>query len=164
MFVILGNSGSGKTTLALRLGQALGLTPLDLDTVYWEPDQPGVARPKAEAVRELQAQLGDQSRWIVEGCYETLAASLLPLHPQLIWLDPGQAACQAHCRARPWEPHKYPNKEAQDANLAMLLKWVEDHYRLTGAMSHAAHKALFENYAGPKHHVRSTDIPLDEWL
>ena len=28
--------------------------------------------------------------------------------------------------ARPWEPHKYPSKEAQDANLALLIGWIRE--------------------------------------
>ena len=61
---------------------------------------------------------------MIEGCYGDLIAAVLPRTTRLVFLNPGVDACIANCRARPWEPHKYASKEAQDANLAMLIGWV----------------------------------------
>ncbi|MEO0425128.1 MAG: shikimate kinase [Pseudomonadota bacterium] len=160
--MIFGNSGSGKSTLARKLSDRAGTIRVDLDEVYWEPDQPGVARAPAVAAQALDQRLAGQAAWIVEGCYEVLAAHLLPRTPLLIWLDPGEAACLSHCRARPWEPHKYPSKQAQDENLAMLLEWVSDHYTRSGEMSYEAHSHLYAGYDGPKHHLRRADLSVDE--
>ncbi len=161
-YAILGNSGSGKTTLARRLADVLGVEPVDLDEVYWEPDRPGVRRDPDDARADLLRRLDGHDRWIVEGCYEELVAHLLPLDPVLVWLDPGEATCLEHCRRRPWEPHKYPSREAQDENLAMLLEWVSEHYRREGAMSFAAHAALHAGYAGRKRIVRDGGRTLEE--
>lgn len=49
------------------------------------------------------------------------------MRPELIFLNPGVEACVRHCRARPWESHKYPTRDAQDANLAMLIDWVRSY-------------------------------------
>ena len=149
-YAIIGNSGSGKSTLARQLGQSIGVTPIDLDEIYWESDQPGVARDLAVAEQLLRERLDGQEGWIIEGCYDDLIGSVLDLNPQLIWLDPGKAVCLQHCRERPWESHKYPSKSAQDRNLPMLLQWVSDHYSRTGAMSYHAHKQLFEQFSGSK--------------
>ena len=67
-----------------------------------------------------------------------------------------------HCRRRPWEPHKYPSREAQDSTLAMLLGWVSEHYRREGAMSFAAHAALHAGYAGRKLILRDSGHALEE--
>ena len=163
-YVIVGNSGSGKSTLAGHLAQALEATSIDLDGVYWEPDAPGVARPLEVAVADLRARIEGQSRWIAEGCYEELAERLLPRRPVLLWLDPGEDACIERCRARPWEPHKYPSREAQDRNLQMLIDWVRAHYQRDGSMSYRAHKHLYEDYRGPKMHLRRTDYVLEDIL
>jgi hypothetical protein len=61
-----------------------------------------------------------------------------------------RAGSQAHARARPWEPHKYASKEAQDANLDMLLGWIADYPSREGPLGRAAHEALFEGFTGRK--------------
>lgn len=162
--IVIGNSGSGKSTLARQLGEALDVPPIDLDVVYWEPDQPGVARPLAGAVADLKSRIRDSKRWVVEGCYENLAEALLDQHPVLIWLDPGEDTCVSHCQQRPWEPHKYPSKAAQDENLAMLIDWVRAHYEREGLMSYDAHRQLFARYRGPKLHVQDSAYAVDEIL
>ena len=58
-----------------------------------------------------------------------------------------------HCRARPWEPHKYADPAEQAARLPFLLDWVAAYYRRDGEMSQAGHAALFAAYAGPKRHL-----------
>ncbi|WP_198954137.1 hypothetical protein [Moorena bouillonii] len=47
--LIFGNSGAGKTTLALKLQVELSLPILDLDTITWIPDLPGVRREDVES-------------------------------------------------------------------------------------------------------------------
>lgn len=149
-YAIIGNSGSGKSTLARRLASAIGVDTIDLDAVYWEPERPGVRRDPVEAVADLLGRLEGQRCWIVEGCYEELVEPLLKWQPMLLWLEPGEVTCIQHCRQRPWEPHKYASREAQDQNLAMLLQWVADYYRREGPMSYSAHEWLFAHYSGSK--------------
>ena len=36
--LIWGATGSGKTTLARRLGEALNLSVIELDDLFWQPD------------------------------------------------------------------------------------------------------------------------------
>jgi adenylate kinase family enzyme len=147
---ILGNSGSGKSTLARQLGASVPV--LDLDTVAWVPNQIAVARPEAEAIQDVQRFCG-AANWIIEGCYAHLAKASLPFKPELIFLNPGAEACKAHCRQRPWEPHKYASRADQDAKLQFLLQWVDDYYLRDGSMSLRAHRALFDSYSGPKREV-----------
>jgi adenylate kinase family enzyme len=150
--VILGNSGSGKSTLARRLA-APGQTPvLDLDTIVWEPGQIAVARPLPAVHADLDRFCAEHAAWIIEGCYGALAERLLAGEPapELLFVNPGEAACLRNCRARPWEPHKYASKEAQDEKLAFLLAWVSDYYRRTDDTSLARHRAIFDAYRGPK--------------
>lgn len=160
---ILGNSGSGKSTLAARLARDLQLESLDLDTIAWVPGQEAVPREPAEAaalVREFGMR-GD--RWVMEGCYASLIEVALAADPLLIWLDPGDDVCQAHCRARPWELHKYSSPAAQERNLAMLLDWVAGYGTREGELGRAAHGALFERHAGRKiHWPRAADAALIE--
>lgn len=149
-FAILGNAGSGKSTLAGWLAGAAGLAMLGLDTVAWEPAQPAVARPPAAARADVAAFCARHERWVIEGCYADLVEAALPYRPRLVLLDPGLEACLANCRRRPWEPHKYPSKQAQDANLQPLLSWAAGYYVRGGTMSLKGHRQCLAGFAGRK--------------
>jgi adenylate kinase family enzyme len=167
---ILGNSGSGKSTLARALAAADDVPILDLDTVAWAPDPPPTLRPDALARADVRAFCRRTASWIVEGCYATLVEAALAEGAALILLDPGLDACLAHCRARPWEPHKYASKAEQDANLAFLLDWVAGYYTRGGPLSLAAHRTCFDAHRGPKlaldavPDLRALDAGLLAWL
>jgi adenylate kinase family enzyme len=147
---IIGNSGSGKSTLARALAAQHGLAGLDLDTVAWLPEQIAVARHPQEAAAEVDRFCSEHGDWVVEGCYGSLVSITLVHAPVLLFLEPGPEVCLAHCAARPWEPHKFASKQAQDALLEPLQAWVRDYYQRQGELSLQGHQALFDAYAGPK--------------
>lgn len=147
---IVGNSGSGKSTLARGLADRHGLAMLDLDTVAWESAKIAVPRAQLAAEADVRSFCDTQSAWIVDGCYAGLIAVALCYRPILLLLDPGVEICLENCRHRPWEPHKYPSKQVQDAKLEFLLGWARDYYRRDGDMSLCAHQSLFAGYSGPK--------------
>jgi hypothetical protein len=146
--LIFGNSGSGKTTMARRLAVEHGLTHLDLDSLAW--DQSGV-RSSVEASRRLISEfLQAHPLWVVEGCYGDLLEEVLPAATELRFLNPGVEACISNCRARPWEPEKYPSKDAQDRNLDFLLGWVREYETRSDEYSLARHRKIFDSFDGPK--------------
>ena len=111
-----------------------------------------MARDAAAACADVRAFCDARRDWVVEGCYASLVAESLAFGPTLVFLDPGVEACLAHCRQRPWEPHKYPSKAAQDEKLAFLLDWVRDYARRDDDVSLKAHKSLFERASVRKLH------------
>jgi adenylate kinase family enzyme len=149
-FVLLGNSGSGKSTLASRLAREGGLAHLDLDVLAWEPEVPPRRRPLDASARTIATFAETSEAWVIEGCYADLAEVALPYCTRLVFLDPGVHACIANARARPWEPHKYASKEAQDANLEMLLGWIHDYDARADVCSRDAHVALVARFPGRK--------------
>jgi adenylate kinase family enzyme len=153
--VIFGNSSSGKSTLAQRLAGAKALAHLDLDTLAWLPTTPPSRRPIAESVQRIDAFTHAHADWVIEGCYGDLLTTLLPRCTEVIFLNPGIDACIANAKARPWEPHKYSSREAQDENLAMLLAWIGDYETRRDTCSLHAHRALFDAFDGPKRELRS---------
>jgi len=157
--VIFGNAGSGKSTLAKSLARSLHLSLLDLDTLVWEPGQVAVERPDALVFADLARFCTASDEWVIEGCYGDLVEAVLPQRPLLVFLEPGEQACVANCRARPWEPHKYRSQAEQDAHLEDLLGWVRSYYDLDGSMSLAGHRAVFDAYTGPKRLVTRLDAP-----
>jgi hypothetical protein len=95
--------------------------------------------------------------WVVEGCYADLIESVLSHAGELIFLDLPVEDCIANAKARPWEPHKYESREAQDANLDMLLEWIAQYAERTDTFSRAAHLDLYEKFDGPKTVFTSND-------
>jgi adenylate kinase family enzyme len=148
--VIFGNSGAGKSTLASQLSQQEGLAHLDLDTLAWYPRTPPQRRPLADSARDITHFTTRHTSWVIEGCYADLLKLVLPDCTELVFLNPGTEACIEHCRARPWEPHKYPSKAAQDANLELLLDWVRAYETRQDEFSLQSHRSLFDAFSGPK--------------
>ena len=148
--VVIGNSGSGKSTFARRAAAEHGLTYLELDMIVWEPGGVAIERPAQAARADLAAFIATNERWVIEGCDGDLAAAALPSCTELVFMNPGVAACIANNRRRPWEPHKYPSAAAQERNLAMLLEWVESYYTRDGVRSYAYHRRLYDAFAGAK--------------
>jgi len=151
---VTGNSGAGKSTLARRLSRAHGLEHHDLDSIAWLPTVPPRRAPLTESAPKIAAMTGTRA-WVIEGCYADLLALAAPHATLLVFCNPGIDACVANCRARPWEPHKYASREAQDANLPMLLAWVRDYEVRSDEFSLDAHRALFDRFAGAKRELTS---------
>jgi len=155
--LVVGNSGSGKSTLAEALARDERLAHLDLDTLAWLPTVPPARRDLSDSERDIRRFTARHEAWIVEGCYADLASMLVSDATELVFLNPGVDVCVRHCRARPWEPHKYATRAAQDANLAMLVEWVRSYPTRDDPCSLGAHRALYDAFGGPKREVRDVD-------
>jgi hypothetical protein len=169
---MFGNSGSGKTTLARVLTSQYGLAHLDLDSLAWDSsglqvqtmtlDDWAAFVPRRRSLTESASTIRDfiheHSDWVIEGCYGDLLEQVLPYASEVRFLNPGVEACIANCRARPWEPEKYPSKEAQDQKLDFLLDWVREYESRADEYSLARHRELFEGFQGPK--VELSSLPV----
>ncbi|MBL9016601.1 MAG: shikimate kinase [Myxococcales bacterium] len=155
--LVVGNSGSGKSTLAARLAQRDGLAHLDLDPLAWLPTTPPSRRPIAQSAREIEAFIAAHPAWVIEGCYADLLDLVTAHATRLVFLNPGVEACIANARARPWEPHKYASKEAQDRNLDMLIGWIRGYETRSDELSLSAHRRLFDAFPGDKLELTSRD-------
>ncbi len=148
--VIFGNSASGKSTLAKWLSGSEGLSHLDLDGIAWMDSVPPKRKPLAESQEKIQAFMQANDAWVIEGCYADLLALVLPYANEMIFLNLPVNDCIDNAKARPWEPHKYPSKTAQDENLMMLLAWIAEYEKRDDVFSLRAHKNLYDNFSGKK--------------
>jgi len=148
--LIFGNSGSGKSTLAKRLVKDRGLAHLDLDSIVWEPGKIAVPRAPEAVSESLQAFLTTHKTWVIEGCYGELIEKTKQHCSELIFLNPGLEVCLEHNRHRPWEPHKYSSKQAQDEMLENLQTWVAGYYERQDQWSYHAHRQIFDTFSGHK--------------
>lgn len=148
--LIVGNSGSGKSTLAKALSQAISANHIDLDSLAWQHTTPPTRRPAAESLAQLADLITPQRHTVIEGCYGDLLSALSTANTVLVYLDLPATACIKNAKQRPWESHKYPSKEAQDANLAMLLGWIESYYTRDDDCAKSAHDTLYNQHTGAK--------------
>lgn len=155
--LIFGNSGSGKSSLAKALSRLHQAAHLDLDVIAWEADRPGVRAAFEESRRTLMQFIRDTDSWVIEGCYAGLLQEAAAHCTEMIFLNPGVEACVENCEARPWEPHKYPSREAQDANLRMLVGWVREYETREDEFSLREHRRLFDTHEGRKVEYRSNE-------
>ena len=148
--IIFGNSASGKSTLAKKISDTNELAHLDLDTLAWQPILPPTRKLIAESARDINAFTTANDNWVIEGCYADLLAGVLPLASEIVFMDLPVELCVSNARQRPWEPHKYISKAAQDANLAMLIDWISQYADRDDAFSYRSHAALYESFQGKK--------------
>lgn len=148
--LIFGNSGSGKSTLAKRLSAEAGQAHLDLDTLAWQAVSPPERNPQEKSQHEISTFTAAHEHWVIEGCYADLITLALPFAEELFFLDLSVEECILHAQNRAWEPHKYASKEAQDANLEMLINWIKEYPVRTDSCSRSAHMAVYETFSGKK--------------
>jgi adenylate kinase family enzyme len=153
--VLFGNAGSGKTTMARRLVGEYGLVHLDLDSLAW--DSPGVRRSREASAIAIREFIAGHQEWVVEGCYGDLLEQVVAVATEVRFLNPGLETCVSNCRVRPWEPEKYPSREAQDQMLEFLISWVREYESRADEYSLARHRQLFESFAGPKKEYTGPD-------
>ena len=160
--LIFGNSGSGKSTYAKALAEQIACPHLDLDSIAWDPS---AATPTRRALPDSAADIAAFTRrsdaWVIEGCYADLLELAMAKATTVVFLNPGVETCIANARNRPWEPHKYPSPEAQNANLDMLVAWIRDYAERDDEFSLAAHRRLFDAFKGPKREFTSNERGVD---
>ena len=158
--LIFGNSGSGKSTLAKKLCADGGLAHLDLDILAWQPSSPPQRRPLGESQIEIEKFIESNNGWVIEGCYTDLLEIAASESDEMIFMNLPIEACLENARNRPWELHKYESKQAQDANLEMLLSWISQYSERTDTFSESAHHDFFSQYPGKKTMLTSNESQL----
>ncbi|KAA3640754.1 MAG: AAA family ATPase [Proteobacteria bacterium] len=148
--LIFGNSGSGKTTLAKSLCQSHGLAHLDLDTLAWEATTPSVRKSLSASKKDIDHFIKTNDSWVIEGCYTDLLELAEPHSSEIIFMNLPIEMCIANAKSRPWEPHKYKSKQAQDNNLEMLIDWISLYTTRDDTFSMVAHQNFYHNYNGKK--------------
>jgi adenylate kinase family enzyme len=161
-FLITGNSGSGKTSLARRIQRQLGIAHLDLDTLAWLPDTPPRRRQLADSEKAIKNFIQLYEYWVIEGCYADLLELLVHEADEIVYLKVSESSCVANARRRPFEPEKYSCEAAQNANLEMLVQWINAYATRTDTCSLDAHEKLVESFPGIKTVLGSSE-EIDCW-
>ena len=81
---VVGNSGSGKSTLARKLAAALGVSHLELDSVF---HQPGWEQLPPDEFKRLVAARTDEDGWVIDGNYSAVRPVVWARADTVVWLD-----------------------------------------------------------------------------
>lgn len=96
---IVGSSGSGKSTVGEQLAEALELSFVELDALYWKPGWVG-SEPEEFASKVEAATSGEG--WIVAGNYHQAWPVYWPRVDTVVWLDLPLPLCLSRIVARSW--------------------------------------------------------------
>ena len=113
-------------------------------------------RPIDDVLTSLTMFMKSNESWVIEGCYGELVEAASSFCSELVFLNPGIETCLKNNLQRPWEPHKYESKDAQDSMLTNLQAWVAGYYERTDDWSHYAHRKIFDSHAGAKREITQT--------
>ena len=133
------------------------LSHLDLDTLAWKPTVPPERKALEDSKVAISAFINSNKEWVVEGCYTDLLEIALPHSNEIVFMNLPVELCIENAKKRPWEPHKYESKEAQDRNLDMLVNWISRYSERSDTFSESAHTQLYENYSGKKTMVTNNE-------
>jgi adenylate kinase family enzyme len=141
--LITGNGGSGKTWLGKQIASRLSLPLTSLDDVYWTDAYGGIARPKEDVFREVEALAGKDA-WVIEGVYGWLLPAALPHATEFVFIDLPVADCLANVRSRGKQ------RAESDASFQSMFDWVAEYPNRTNLNSRLAHRRLWDEFAGKK--------------
>ncbi len=144
--IIFGNSSSGKSTIAKKIAKKYELAYLDLDIIAWAKSATPQRKPIQESKTYIDQFIQANSNWVIEGCYSDLIKLAAPKSTEAIYMSLSIDSCIQNAKDRPWEPHKYESKAAQDKNLEMLINWIKGYSKRADTFSQDSHNELFENY------------------
>jgi adenylate kinase family enzyme len=81
---VVGCSGSGKTTLDAALARALGVTHIELDSIY---HQPGWTPPVGRGVSGRVTAATKPDTWVVDGNYTVVRDIIWERADTVVWFD-----------------------------------------------------------------------------
>ena len=109
----------GKIDLYGGLAAELGASTLDLDTVYWKPNQIAVQRDPVLAQADVAAFCAAHEQWVIEGCYASPGRSQSCVLTRAGVSECGCGYLHLHCCA-PVGAAQVCFKAAQDERLEFL--------------------------------------------
>ena len=95
--LVLGSSGSGKSTVSRRLGEALGVEVIHLDSHFWLPNWVSVPE---EIWPETVAGLLQREAWVIDGNYTSTLPLRLAAADSVVFLDVPRRVCLWRCLKR----------------------------------------------------------------
>ncbi|MGE0104458.1 MAG: AAA family ATPase [Blastocatellales bacterium] len=88
--LVLGSGGAGKSTFARRLGEALNIEVVHLDSFYWRP---GWIEPPKEEWDELVESLLTRESWVMDGNFGGTLELRAEACDTIVFLDRSRWLC-----------------------------------------------------------------------
>ena len=109
--LVVGSAGAGKTTFATRLGQALGLPVIHLDSEYWRS---GWQHTPADEWPARVAGLTAREDWVMDGNYGGTLERRLERANAVVFLDVPRLTCLRRVIVRSWRYRGRPGPGMPD--------------------------------------------------
>lgn len=122
---LVGSSGSGKSTLAMDIGRILDIEVWHLDAILWKPNW--ILTPREEQ-KQIQSQLVNRDRWIIDGNYQSTLDIRLEAADTIIFLDMPRTLCLYRVLKRRLMYHNRSRPDMQEDCKEKIdlqfLKWI----------------------------------------
>ncbi len=117
--IVIGSTGSGKSALARTLGKILRIPVYHLDMLYWRS---GWTRPPVVEWEEIQRDLIDREKWVIDGMYTQSLDMRLIACDTIIFLD-FPRWITTYRIIRRWLQYSGKNRPDVTAGCREKLKW-----------------------------------------
>jgi adenylate kinase family enzyme len=158
--LVVGSAGARQTTFATRLGHALGLPVIHLDSEYWRPGWQHP--PESEWPARLDG-LTAREDWVMDGNYGATLERRLSRAHAVIFLDVPRLTCLRRVIVRSWRYRGRPGPGLPDGCPERLewqfLLWVWNY----GRRSRGRVMTLLGTSGLPVVHLRSKR-EAERWL
>ena len=156
---VTGCIGAGKSTLARQLGTLLDLPVIHLDRLWWDDAAYRITGSEtvaahtmpADEFRQLQLDLANGDRWIIDGGYIPDLDTRLPSADTIVFLDLPRHLCLWHLlRRHNRRRSDYPDDVREGIGwLLLLVRWI---YRYPSQKRPAIELAIAQ-HRGPSSEV-----------
>ncbi|MGO9876150.1 MAG: shikimate kinase [Acidimicrobiia bacterium] len=142
---VIGCSGAGKTTFGRALAARLGVTFIELDSIFHQPDWTPLADPEFQArVRDAVSSDG----WVVDGNYGAVRPIVLEHATGVVWLDYSRCRVMQQVIRRS-VVRGVTRRELWNGNLEDPRDWIKPDHPIRWAWSqHGRKRAEYEARLG----------------
>ncbi len=164
---VVGSSGAGKTTFGKALAALLGVSFVELDSIFHQPGWTELPEDEFQA-RVRDAVAADS--WVVDGNYGAVRPIVLERATTVTWLDYSRARVMQQVIRRS-ASRAITRRELWNGNRENALEWVKPEHPIRWAWTHHARKRVEyeERFAAPEYarldiHRFHTPHEAEAWL
>ncbi len=118
--------------------------------IAWISATPPARAPLQEPNKKIEEFANANESWVIEGSYTDLMDIVSTLANEIIFLNLSIEQCIENAKNRPWEPHKYKTRSAQNSNLDMLINWIKEYNERDDNFSFNSHMEFYNKFKGKK--------------
>lgn len=146
---VVGSSGAGKTTFGRELATKLGVSFIELDAIFHQPNWTQL--PDDEFCRRVESLVRAES-WVCDGNYAVVRPIVLGRATDVVWLDPPKSVVMAQVTWRSLS-RAVTRQELWNGNRERATTWLQPDHPIRWAWTHFDRKRTecAARFALPEH-------------